>query len=132
MFKESSSDAGPGTPDAISGDTAGRLDGAARQRSDMYLVECIERLFTEIGTRLLNSLQQTLGRLVNVQARSIEVLERIEAEQRYLRAQVERLSADVALLRRGSRAPQLPRGRRLWTHRHRRLFVAPRPRLPKD
>ncbi len=132
MSKESFSDAGPDAPGALSGGAVERSDGVARQRFEAYLVECVERLFTEIGTRFSNSLQQTLGRLVNVQSRSIDVLEKLEAEQRYMRAQIERLSADIALLRRGSMTPPVPRGRRAWTHRHRRLFVAPRPRLPKD
>jgi hypothetical protein len=131
-FSDAGSDAGPDAPGALSGGAAERSDGAAKQRFEAYLVECVERLFTEIGTRLSNSLQQTLGRLVNVQSRSIDVLEKLEAEQRYMRAQIERLSADIALLRRGSMTPPVPRGRRAWTHRHRRLFVASRPRLPKD
>ncbi|QUV96264.1 hypothetical protein [Chloracidobacterium aggregatum] len=106
MSKESFSDAGPDAPGALSGGAVERSDGVAKQRFEAYLVECVERLFAEIGTRLSNSLQQTLGRLVNVQSRSIDVLEKLEAEQRYMRAQIERLSADIALLRRGSMTPR--------------------------
>lgn len=132
MSKEPFSDTGSDRPSVSSREISERSEGAAKQRFEMYLVECIERLFTEIGNRLANSLQQTLGRLVNVQSRSVDVLEKLETEQRYMRTQIERLTAELTLLRRGKLpSPQIPRGRRAWTHRHRRLFVAPRPRIPK-
>jgi cell division protein FtsB len=130
MSRESFSDAGSDTPGTPSSNTVARSE--AEQRFEAYLAECIERLLAEIGTRLSGSLQQTLGRLVNVQARLVEALEKLEAEQRYLRAQIERLSSEVTLLRQGKLTSPMPRSRRAWTHRHRRLLVAPRLRVPKD
>ncbi len=129
MSKELFSDARSDAP-AVAALKGAPPDGETRQRLERYLSECIERLFAEIGARLATTLQQTLGRLVNVQSRSIDVLEKMEAEQRYMRAQLERLAAELALLRRGG-AASAPRNRRPWTHRRRRLFVISRPRLPK-
>lgn len=124
------SNAGPSAPGAATVDATPRPEGDARQRFERHLAECIDRLLTEAGTRLAQTLQQTLGRLIAVQSRAIDVMEKIEAEQRYMRAQIERLTTEVMQLRRGA-PPTTGRSRRSWTHRHRRLFVIPRPRLPK-
>ncbi|OYT73162.1 MAG: hypothetical protein CFK52_02530 [Chloracidobacterium sp. CP2_5A] len=132
MSKELFSDARPDSPSVAALNAAQRSNGETRQRLEGYLSECIERLLSEIGTRLATTFQQTLGRLASVQSRSVDVLERLEAEQRYMRAQLERLTAELTLLRRGGAAVNAPRGRRPWTHRHRRLFVMPRPRLSKN
>lgn len=130
MSKEMYPNAESHAPGAPTVNAAPRSEGDARRRFEDYLAECIERLFTEAGARLAGALQQTLGRLVNVQSRAIDVMEKMEAEQRYMRAQIERLTAEIARLR-GGAAPTVGRSRRLWTHRHRRLVVTPRPRLPK-
>ncbi|MCS7080066.1 MAG: hypothetical protein NZ585_08455 [Chloracidobacterium sp.] len=129
MFPNAGSDAaGASTLSAVPRSDS---DHDAKQRFEKYLTECVERLFTEVSARLATTLQQTLGRLVTVQSRAIDVMEKMEAEQRYMRAQIEQLTAEIANLRRGAAAPQAVRSRRPWTHRHRRLFVIPRPRLPK-
>ncbi|MFQ3581136.1 MAG: hypothetical protein SNJ67_00755 [Chloracidobacterium sp.] len=137
MSKELSSDARSGDAPGISALKAATRSGGeareheAREHFEAYVSECVERLFAEVGTRIVNSFQQTVGRLLNIQSRSIDVMEKMEVEQRYMRAQIERLTTEVAALRRGLATPRVTRSRRPWTHRHRRLFVTPRPRLPK-